>query len=196
MLSEGGTHSHSHRLNVNLLKAQAEAMEVPIVTRQAEWGTYEEEFNKVITDFREDGIEAGVFGDIGMPGHRDWVERTCRKKGLKAILPLWERAGESLLDEFIACGFKAIIATVKLECMGIEWLGREINEQFMRDIKQLPQIDPCGENGEYHTFVYDGPIFKNPIGFIRERKLLKDKHSFLILDTKPTLSCEGSGSGK
>jgi uncharacterized protein (TIGR00290 family) len=200
MLSENGTHSRSHHLSVALLKAQAGAMGIPIVQRQAAWGGYEEEFKKALAFFKKEGIQAGVFGDIDVQEHRDWVERVCSESGLNAMLPLWQRSRESLMGEFITAGFKAVIVAVKLECMGSEWLGRQLDRQFVEDMKHLPQVDPvrsgaprrgtsngvdlCGENGEYHTFVYDGPIFKKPVKFDIGEKTLKDKHCFLELKTK------------
>jgi uncharacterized protein (TIGR00290 family) len=179
MLSENGTHSRSHHLSVAVLKAQAEAMRIPIVQRQATWGGYEEEFKKSLAFFKKEGIRTGVFGDIDVQEHRDWVERVCSESGLKATLPLWQRSRESLMNEFIACGFKAVIVTVKLECMGSEWLGRQLDRQFVEDMKRLPQVDLCGENGEYHTFVYDGPIFKIPVEFSVGEKIRLKTHCFL-----------------
>ncbi len=202
MLSENGTHSRSHHLSVLALRLQAETMGIPIAQRQAAWQGYEEEFKKALAVFKEEGVQAGVFGDIDVQEHRDWVERVCSESGLNAILPLWQRSRESLMDEFIAAGFKAIIVAVnpvrnrlpkatvvienknisngvKLECMGSEWLGKQLDRQFVEDMKRLPQVDLCGENGEYHTFVYDGPIFEKPVEFTIGKKILKDKHWFL-----------------
>lgn len=179
MLSENGTHSRSHHLSVAVLKAQAKAMRISIVQRQAVWGGYEEEFKKALAVFKEEGVQAGIFGDIDVQEHRDWVERVCSESGLNAILPLWQRSRESLMGEFIAIGFKAVIVAVKLECMGSEWLGRQLDRQFVEDMKRLPQVDLCGENGEYHTFVYDGPIFKVPVEFSVREKIKTQTHCFL-----------------
>ena len=118
MLSENGTHSRSHHLSAAVLKTQTGAMGIPIVQRQATWGGYEEEFKKALAFFKEEGIQTGIFGDIDVQEHRDWVERVCGDCGLNAIFPLWQRSRESLMDEFIAAGFKAVIVAVKLECMG------------------------------------------------------------------------------
>ncbi len=189
MLSENGTHSRSHHLSVAALKTQAEAMGISIVQRQATWGGYEEEFKKVLTVFKEEGVQTGVFGDIDVQEHRDWVERVCSESGLNAILPLWQRSRESLMDEFIAAGFKAVIVAVKLECMGSEWLGKQIDRQFVEDMKRLPQVDLCGENGEYHTFVYDGPIFKMPMAFSAGEKIRLKTHCFLDIVPRERESC-------
>jgi len=184
MLSESGTHSRSHHLSVSVLKAQAEAMTIPIMQRQATWGGYEEEFKKALAFFKKEGIQAGVFGDIDVEEHRDWVERVSSESGLNATLPLWQRSRESLMDEFIAVGFKAVIVAVKLECMGAEWLGRQLDRQFVEDMKRLPQVDLCGENGEYHTFVYDGPVFKAPVTFSTGEKMHAQTRSFLDIVLK------------
>ncbi len=181
MLSENGTHSRSHHLSVAVLRSQAEAMGIPIVQRQAGWGGYEEEFKSALAVFKEEGVEAGVFGDIDVQEHRDWVERVSSESGLSAMLPLWQRSREALMAEFISLGFKAVVVTVKLECLGREWLGRHLDKDFVRQIKQLGTVDLCGENGEYHTFVYDGPLFRRPVEFAMGRKVLKDKHWFLEL---------------
>jgi len=185
MLSENGTHSRSHHLSVAMLKAQAGAMGIPIMQKQAAWGGYEEEFKKALAFFKRERIQAGVFGDIDVQEHRDWVERVCSESGLNAILPLWQRPRESLMEEFISLGFKAVVVTVKLECLGSEWLGRHLDKNFVRKIKQLGTVDLCGENGEYHTFVYDGPLFKKPVVFAAGKKILENKHCFLELKINP-----------
>ena len=185
MLSENGTHSRSHGLTAEVLKSQAAAMRIPIVQMKATWQHYEEEFKKALAGFKKEGLLAGVFGDIDVQEHRDWVERVCNETGMQALLPLWQRTRDSLMEEFISAGFKAVVVTVNLEFLSSEWLGRQIDAEFVRDIKRLPQVDLCGENGEYHTFVYDGPIFKKPVEFTIGEKVLKDKRWFLeILDWK------------
>ena len=188
MISEDGKYSRSHGIGSDLLRAQSEAIEIPIVQRKTSWKTYEEEFKRAVSDLEKDGIEAGVFGDIDLQEHRDWVERVCREIGIKPILPLWtppthhpNKKREELLKEFIQTGFKAIIVATNSDFLGKEWLGREINGEFIEGLKAIGDVDLCGERGEYHTFVYDGPIFKKSVEFIIGKKVLKDKHWFLEL---------------
>jgi diphthine-ammonia ligase len=100
---------------------------------------------------------------------------------VESILPLWLKEREALLSSFIDAGFKAIVVATDKRYLGEEWLGREINRAFMHDLKALGQIDLSGEKGEYHTFVYDGPIFKRPVGFNVVRKTLKDSNWLLEL---------------
>lgn len=182
MISEDGQHSRSHGIDAGHLRLQSETMEIPIIQRRTSWQSYEDEFKKVVLDLKDRGIETGVFGDIDLQQHRDWVERVCRETGVKPILPLWNEEREKLLDEFIQAGFKAIVVTTQAEFLGKEWLGREIDEQFIDDIKQLDDIDVCGEKGEYHTFVYDGPVFRKAVEFTSGEKVLKDNHWFFRIN--------------
>lgn len=163
MISEDGKHSRSHGVSSDLLKLQAEAIGIPIIQRRTTWKSYERVFKKAVSDFKKEGIRAGVFGDIDLQEHRDWVERVCKDIGIKPILPLWKKKREELLKEFIQAGFKAIVVSVRADILGKEWLGQHINEAFVNDLKKKKDIDLCGENGEYHTFVFDGPTFKRRI---------------------------------
>lgn len=181
MVSEDGKHSRSHGVNSTLLKLQAGAIGIPIVQRKTTWKTYEDEFKKAIFVFKKERIQAGVFGDIDLQEHRDWVERVCKEVGIKPILPLWQEKREELLEEFIQAGFKAIVVATNANFLGRKWLARRINKEFIEDLKALGNIDLCGERGEYHTFVYDGPIFEKPVEFIIGKKTLKNKHWFLEL---------------
>ncbi len=179
MLSENGIYSRSHGISSELIKAQAEAIGIPVIQRKTTWESYEEEFKKTLMQLKKEGVEAGVFGDIDLQEHRDWVERVCKETGIKAILPLWNEERERLLREFISHGFKAIICSINSYFLGSEWLGKEINLDFIKDLKALENIDLCGEKGEYHTFVYDGPIFKNPVRFSSGKWIQRDKNLFL-----------------
>lgn len=178
-VSEDGKRSCSHGLDAALLRSQAEAIGIPIIQIKTAWNNYEEVFKRALSDFKKKGVEAGVFGDIDLQQHRDWVEKVCNDTDIKAFLPLWGEEREKLIGQFIACGFKAIVVATNEEFMGEEWLGRIIDNEFVEDLKSKGNIDLCGEKGEYHTYVYDGPIFKKPVEFITGRKILKDKHWFL-----------------
>jgi len=181
MISEDGKYSRSHGINSELLKIQTEAIRIPLVQRKTTWRTYEEEFKKMVLEFKKEGVKAGVFGDIDLQEHRDWVERVCKDIDIKPMLPLWKEEREKLLEEFIRVGFKARIVATNAQFLGEEWLGREINSEFIKELKALGTVDLCGEKGEYHTFVYDGPIFKKPVDFTVGKKVLKDNHWFLKL---------------
>jgi uncharacterized protein (TIGR00290 family) len=183
MVSKDGKHSRTHGIGSELLRLQAEAIGVPLVQRNTTWEIYENKFKESVAGLKKKGITAGVFGDIDLQEHRDWVERVCKEIGIEPILPLWKEKREELLKEFIQAGFKAIVVATNAQFLGEEWLGREINNRFIEDLKTLGNIDLCGEKGEFHTFVYNGPIFKKPVEFTIGEKVLKDKRWFLeILD--------------
>jgi uncharacterized protein (TIGR00290 family) len=181
MVSEDGKRSRSHGISSKLIRLQADAMGIPIIQRKTTWENYEEEFKKALSDFRKEGVFAGIFGDIDLQEHRDWVERVCKGAGIKPVLPLWKEQREKLLEEFIDAGFKAVVVAVT-DSLGEECLGRQIDYNFINDLKGLKDVDLCGEKGEYHTFVYNGPIFKKPVEFITGKKILRDKHWYLELN--------------
>jgi len=166
-------------------------MGIPIIQRRTTWENYEEIFKKAMLELKKEGISTGIFGDIDLREHRDWVERVCKDVGIKPILPLWKEKREELLKEFIQAGFKAIIVATQAKPLGKEWLGRTIDEKLIKELKAIGSVDLCGEKGEYHTFVYDGPIFKEPIKFTPGKKVLKDNHWFLEIrpPSATTFSC-------
>lgn len=182
MAKEDGNVSRSHRLSTGLVNAQAARMNVTLLQPKASWNDYEEEFKKALRALKTEGVEAGIFGDIDLRAHRDWVERVCAESGVKAILPLWDEDREKLLREFIGAGFKASIVATESRHMGSEWLGRVIDESFIKDLKEKGGVDLCGEKGEYHTVVTDGPIFKEPIEIIDAEKVEDEKHWFLKIE--------------
>lgn len=178
MTSCDGRYCRSHGISSEVLRIQAESIGIPLIQRKTSWRNYEEGFKKVISRVKKEGVEAGVFGDIDLQEHRDWVERVCSEVGIKPILPLWDEEREQILKEFIEVGFKAVIVATKADFLGKEWLGRRIDEKFVEGLKTLG-IDLCGEEGEYHTFVFDGPLFRKPIRIIPGKKVLRDNHWFL-----------------
>lgn len=178
MLSEDGKHSRTHGISSNLLKLQADSIGIPIIQRKTTWKNYEQEFKKVISEFKKENVSYGIFGDIDLQEHRDWVERVCKETGINPVLPLWKEEREKLISEFIQSGFKAIIVATNSKFLGKEWLSKEMNKKFAEDLKKLGNIDLCGEAGEYHTFVFNGPIFKKPLKITKGKKVFRDDHWF------------------
>ena len=181
MANTTGRVSRSHGIPAALMQEQADAMGITLVQGKASWNSYEQEFKKTLGEFKEKGIKTGVFGDIDLDGHRGWVERVCSECSLRAYLPLWQGSREDLMNEFIGSGFRAVVVVVNTDYLGKEWLGREIDRAFVDEIKRLGNVDICGEKGEFHTFVYDGPIFKKPARFAPGRKIKRNNYSFLEL---------------
>lgn len=154
---------------------QAKAIGIPVIQVRTSWEDYEANFKKVVMELKEKGISGGVFGDIDLEEHREWVERVCGELGIKPILPLWGLESGELLREFLALGFKAKVVATKLD---VGLLGRDVDETLIAEIQRF-NCHPCGESGEYHTFVTDGPIFERPLRVIAGRKEKRDGVWFL-----------------
>ena len=168
----------SHDINPDLIYAQAEALGIPLIHK--DFISYEQEFKKVISDLRDSGeqIDGAVFGHIET--HKNLVDRICGELGLELIMPLWQRNSEQIIKGLIDSGFEVILLSVKADLLGNEWLGRKIDENFICDLKKHnPSIDPCGEKGEFHTFVTDGPLFKNKIKVMESKMTLRGGYWFL-----------------
>jgi uncharacterized protein (TIGR00290 family) len=152
---------------------------------------YGEAFKALIEDYKiKEGIEGIVCGDIYLQGHRDWIDKVCAELKVKAILPIWTEDTEGLIKEIIDSGFKSVVVSVKKDVLGQEWLGRKIDDGFVKDLKALGNIDLCGERGEFHTFVYDGPIFKQPLKFAAGSQTETQTHFFLEILPEETDSIE------
>lgn len=180
MVAEDGRISRSHGIRTDVLRLQAEAMGIPVVQVRSSWGTYEAEFKKALSGLKGRGVETGIFGDIDLDAHRQWVERVSRESGMEAVLPLWgEKKRENLIEELIGAGFEAVVVATKKDLLGSEWLGRRIDHDFVRDISKIKGVDISGEKGEYHTLVISGPIFKKRINILKSEKVNRGEHSFL-----------------
>lgn len=163
MFEESGERSRSHALPLELIQRQAAALQLTLVTRNAGWKKYEQVFVKTLQELRASGHEVAVFGDIDLQAHRDWEEKVCAVAGIKPALPLWHEDRRALAGEIIALGFRAVVVCVDSRHLGDEFCGREYDESFLADLPA--SVDACGENGEFHTFVYDGPNFSAPVPF-------------------------------
>jgi diphthine-ammonia ligase len=173
-----GSYTRSHRLSRELLMAQSRAIGIPLHQRPASWNTYERAFVKALTAFKRQGIEGGVFGDLFHLEHREWVERICTETGIVPLLPLWNKDGKDLLCEFIEAGFEAIVVAVRNDIMNGHWLGKRIDRGFIKQMEKRG-VDVCGENGEYHTLVVDGPIFRRRIDIKKSRVAGRKTMAFL-----------------
>jgi diphthine-ammonia ligase len=158
-VSEDGERSRSHGIRARIVALQARAAGIPLVQVKTSWEDYEENFKKAVGKLRNKGIEGGVFGDTDLEEHREWVERVCSEVGIKALLPLWGTKPEELIDEFLRLKFKAVVVATRLD---ETFLGKVLDETLIGEISKLGS-HPCGENGEYHTFVTEGPIFRKAL---------------------------------
>jgi len=169
-ISEDGKRSRSHGTKASVLSMQAEAIGIPLIQVKTSWEDYEDNFLKVVRELQDKGIEGGVFGDMDLKEHREWVERVCSEIGIKAFLPLWGMKSEELIEELLRLKFKAIIVATRLD---ENFLGKAFDKALVRQISKLGS-HPCGENGEYHTFVTDGPVFRKALKVTGGEKKRRD----------------------
>jgi uncharacterized protein (TIGR00290 family) len=156
-----------HGVRVELLKAQAESIGLPLVKMQlpenASMEQYEKQMKETLEELKKQGAAISAFGDIFLEDLREYREKKLSEIGLKAIFPLWKIPTIHLVHEFIDLGFKTIITCVNEKFLDKSFAGRIIDEEFLKDLPG--NIDPCGENGEFHTFVFEAPFFKKPVQF-------------------------------
>lgn len=156
-----------HGVREELLEAQAAAIGIPLQKIMLPLNPSMEQYNKILSgtvqSLKKAGYKHCFFGDINLQDLRTYREDQLKREGISASFPLWDRPTKELLEEFLSLGFKTIVVCVNGEYLDESFVGRVIDENFIRD---LPNgVDPCGENGEFHTFLFDGPIFKNPVTF-------------------------------
>jgi len=170
----------SHGLDSGLIAAQSQAIGIPLVQWRTTWESYEREFNAALRRMKEMGVEGVVFGDIyEIPKHEGWVDRVCKESNMVPIKPLWGHDPRQILNDFMDEGFEATVIMVKADVLGEEWLGRKVDRRFVSDLLKLDKVDPCGELGEYHTYVTDGPLFKRRIEILGCEKILRDGYRYL-----------------
>ena len=170
-----------HGVKREIVHLQSEATGIPMIQRVTTWEGYEQTFREVMNELRKRGIEGLVTGDIDMMEHRTWTEKMCGEFGLKALMPLWKLDRKEIVTGFIEDGFESIVVCLKADILNDKWLGRRIDRKFMVDMQKYQQnhdIDICGENGEYHTFVVDGPAFHKRISVALGNKVLSEGYWF------------------
>ena len=132
---------------------------------------YDDIMKNSLEELVSSGFKYSIFGDIFLEDLKKYREQRLEEINLKGVFPLWKRDTKELIQEFLALGFKAITVSVNANLLDKSFVGRIIDERFINDLPS--NVDVCGENGEFHTFVYDGPIFKEPIDFEIGEKVLK-----------------------
>jgi uncharacterized protein (TIGR00290 family) len=156
-----------HGVRKELLELQAASIQLPLhiipLPEKASMSAYEEQIHRSNLLLKTQGFNEAVFGDIFLEDLRQYRETLYQKDGISCSFPLWKMDTKELVKEFIAAGFKAIVVCVNASLLDESFCGRIIDERFLNDLP--PTVDPCGENGEYHSFVFDGPIFQQPVRF-------------------------------
>jgi len=157
----------SHGINREIIKTQAEAIGIPLIQKITTWENYEKNFDEEVLKLKEKGVTGMIAGDIDLEEHLEWIKRKSAELGIDYYEPLWKKDRREILRKFTLYGFESIV----INCIDKSkfLIGRKINkdtvEDFIKDAEKQ-QIDACGENGEFHTLVIDGPIFKKRINII------------------------------
>jgi uncharacterized protein (TIGR00290 family) len=176
-----------HGVRRALLERQAESLGIPLRQVFITKGATNEEYERVMADafseYRERGIDAVVFGDLFLEDVRAYREQFLARHGMRGLYPVWGRDTAEFVREFVALGFKAVVTCVSAEALDGSFAGRLIDEEFLASLP--PGVDPCGENGEFHTFVFGGPSFKEEVRFSVGERLLRDSFWFCDLIPEP-----------
>jgi uncharacterized protein (TIGR00290 family) len=163
-----------HGVREELLEKHAEAMGIDLLKVTVSEGTnseYEKQMETILLKARAEGIKHVIYGDIFLEDLRVYREKNLEKVQMQGVFPLWKLDTKWLVNDFLTKGFKMVTCCINDEYLNAEWAGKEIDTAF---INQLPvTVDPCGENGEFHTFCYEGPLFKKKIAFSIGEKIYK-----------------------
>lgn len=156
-----------HGTRKRLLELQAESLQIPLQIIPLQGNLSMTSYNEVIRNYTtkllKEGFTQSIFGDIFLEDLRDYREKQLQEMGLEAVFPLWKSDTHQLVSEFLETGFKAITVSVNAKVLDRSFCGRILDTDFLNDLPS--NVDPCGENGEFHTFVFDGPNFRNRIDF-------------------------------
>ncbi|MCU4367981.1 MULTISPECIES: diphthine--ammonia ligase [Acinetobacter] len=182
MLEEQGQRSRSHAMPLDIIRAQADAVALPVFMTSSSWADYETRFIALLDQAKQHGAEVLVTGDLDMPEHGCWHDRVTQQVGLKLGMPLWLRPHREVVEEFIQLGFKSVIVTINLKLgMQVEDLGKILTLEYIQELEDRG-IDPCGEGGEFHTTVIDGPIFNKAIPVRHGDIVYHEEYAFLPLE--------------
>jgi uncharacterized protein (TIGR00290 family) len=172
-----------HGVRRVLLERQAASIGLPLhavlIPPQCIDATYEERMKEALSEHLARGVQRVAFGDIFLEDLRVYREKNLAQIEMQALFPIWKRDTRELARDFIRCGFRAITVCVDPRVLDPSFAGRVLDETFFADLP--PGVDPCGENGEFHTFVFDGPVFGAPIRFLIGEKVMRDGFCFCDL---------------
>ncbi|MBI3788298.1 MAG: diphthine--ammonia ligase [Ignavibacteriales bacterium] len=158
-----------HGVRVELLEQQAASLNIPLtkilLPEMPDMSEYDKAMSDALQTLKRDGVQAAIFGDIFLEDLRKYREEKLSLLDLKGVFPLWKISTSALAREFIDLGFKAVTVCVNEKYLDQSFVGRVIDHEFLNDLPS--NVDPCGEYGEFHSFVYDGPMFTKPIGFTK-----------------------------
>ena len=179
MMNENGKISRSHGLPLSILNQQAQKMQLPLEAVPATWGDYEAKFISTLKTLKSKfDLDAAVFGDIDLQPHKEWEDKVCEAASLKAILPLWKQNRIVLVNEMIENGIVTMIVSCNSQ-MGESYLGKILTKELAQELQEKG-IDPCGENGEFHTLVINCPLFSEAIELPEFKLITYNDYCFVV----------------
>jgi uncharacterized protein (TIGR00290 family) len=184
-VTDGYDRVSMHGVRASLVAAQAAALEIPLWSVRIPPSATNEQYERAMLErleaIRRGGVEAIAFGDLFLTDVRAYRERLVEGTGLRPLFPLWGRSTSDLAKRFVACGFRAVLVCVDPRQIDVSHCGSEYDDELLNALPD--SADPCGERGEFHTFVYDGPMFRQPIA--TQRGVVVEREGFVFCDLLP-----------
>ncbi len=190
-VTEGYERISMHGVRKMLLNEQAESLGLPLemirIPQNSDNLQYESRMKETLEKYLKKGMKRVAFGDLFLEDVRSYREDRLGEIEMSAVFPLWRKDTKKLAHSFISSGFRAVVCCVDTRKLEVGFCGREFDEDFLRSLPA--DVDPCGENGEFHTFAYDGPIFSEAINVVKGEKVLRD--DFCFIDLLPSSNAGG-----
>jgi uncharacterized protein (TIGR00290 family) len=179
-VTEGYDRISMHGVRRELLAEQAKALGYPLeevrLPQQCTNELYEQRMGQALEKYHQSGIARAAFGDLFLEDVRAYREERLSRIGMRGIFPLWGRNTSEVARQFVGLGFRAVVVCVDTQALDRAFAGRDYDEDLLKDLP--PEVDPCGENGEFHTFVYAGPLFHRPVRIERGEKILRENRFY------------------
>ena len=179
-VTEGYDRISMHGVRRELLAEQAKALGYPLeevrLPQQCTNELYEQRMGQTLEKYHQSGIARAAFGDLFLEDVRAYREERLSRIGMRGIFPLWGRNTSEVARQFVGLGFRAVVVCVDTQALDRAFAGRDYDEDLLKDLP--PEVDPCGENGEFHTFVYAGPVFHRPVRIERGEKILRENRFY------------------
>lgn len=185
-----------HGVRRPLIEAQAASLGLEAVLESTHPGDFEEAFGRALDRLSDAGVGGVIFGNVHLEDVREWYESRVTDRGLEHVEPLWGDPPRRLLREFLSAGYRTLICSVNLEAGRPEWLGRELDGRLAAELESEPDVDCCGERGEYHSFAWDGPLFDRPVAYRRGGEIEIQGHRLLDLLPGDEDDAGESGEGR